>query len=514
MSDWNFQDLSDKELESLMQMGASSLPPDDGLVEEINPWRRAMKQALLGIALNLITLNFWGLNYVLPAVGTLLLLLGFRALRQENRGFALCWYLSLIQALVRYACLIFNAAVWQEELYRLPWMQPLPYVLTILSFVQVLGLRAGFRAARQKAGMDPAAPGTTALVVWYLIMCVLALANYSGLLGWVLIIAYFVILRTLWKLPRQLEEAGYAIRLAPVRLSGFALGAGLSAVVATGIACCYLFAGGYNMGWTPAPEGEQAGLEELREALLDLGFPENVLDDLTAEDLAACEGAFRIFVEQDDYAVNHGREVVYREENHTTVDRVYDVKELRITGVALELPGDRERWRIIHHFEWVVDPGFHGTEALQFWPAYHIEEGWSKGGEASGRVLYERDGVTYAAPYHYLGEQSYQSGSMFWGTQQNSDLFAAFSFPASGQQQRGYVAYDTLENEDGYIMDSWINYTHQNTWFQYPARTAMENCMQGSWNLSGAFSLVQTAIQFYPNDPEDFSEYGYAVIQE
>lgn len=242
MNDRNFQNLSDQELEALMRAGASSLPPDDGLVEEITPWRRAMKRALLGIALNLVTLNFWCLNYLLPAIGTLLLLLGFRALRRENRGFALCWHLALLQAAVRYACLILNAAVWQAEVYQLPWMRPLPYVLSFVSFVQALGLRAGFRAARQKAGLAPAAPGTTALAVWYLIMCALALVNYTGFLGWVLILAYFIILRTLWKLPRQLEEAGYAIRLAPVRFSDFALGAGITGALAAGIAGCYLFA--------------------------------------------------------------------------------------------------------------------------------------------------------------------------------------------------------------------------------------------------------------------------------
>lgn len=514
MNGQEFRNLSDVELEALMRAGASSLPPDDGLVEEITPWRRAMRRALLGIALNLVTLNFWGLNYLLPAVGTLLLLLGFRALRRENRGFALCWLLALLQAAVHYACLILNASVWQAEVYQLPWMQPLPYVLSFASFVQVLGLRAGFRAARRKAGLDPAAPGTTALAVWYLIMCVLALMNYTGFLGWVLIIAYFIILRTLWKLPRQLEEAGYAIRLAPVRISDRALGMGISAVVVLGIACCYLFAGGYDMDWTPVPEGEQAGLETLREELLDLGFPENVLDDLSAEDLAAFEGAVRIVVDQQDYPVNEGRLVTREENGYRVQTRVYDVNELRITGIAAEIPGQRERWRILHHFDWVVDPGFHGTEAMQFWPAYHIEEGWSKGGEASGRVLYDLDGVTYAAPYHYLGEQNYQSNSIFFGTRQNNDLFAAFSFPAKGQRQRGYVVYDTLENTDGYIIDSWINYNHQNSWLQYPVRTAMENRMRGGWDLSGTFSLVQTAVQFYPNDPEEFSGHEYTVVQE
>ena len=66
--------------------------------------------------------------------------------------------------------------------------------------------------------------------------------------------------------------------------------------------------------------------------------------------------------------------------------------------------------------------------------------------------LFPLRGTPYAPPYHYLGERSYQSDTMFWGKQQNNDLFAAFSFPARGQRQRGYVAYDTLENADGYII--------------------------------------------------------------
>ncbi|MDE7218982.1 MAG: hypothetical protein K2O45_05095 [Oscillospiraceae bacterium] len=514
MNDRELRSLSDEELEALMQAGASSLPPDDNLAAEIPPWRKAINRALLGIALNLVTFNFWCLNYILPFIGTLLLLLGFRAIRRENRGFTLCWHLAVLQAVVRYGITILNATVWQAEIYQLLAMQALPYVMSVLSFIQILGLRSGFRTARQKVGLPPAAPGTTALAVWFLIICILALMSYTGFLGWLLIIAYFIILRTLWKLPRQMEEAGYAIEPAPVRLSDRTLGGMIFIAAAAGIACGYLFASGYDMDWQPLSPAGQTGLEELRTELLDLGFPEVVLDDLLTEDLAACEGVLRIITDQKDFPVNGGRIVIREENGYRVQTREYDVNELRLTSVAVELPGERERWHIIHHFEWIVDPGFYGTESMQFWPAYHLAEGWSKGSEASGRVLYDQDGVTYTAPYHYLGELSYQSNSIFWGTQQNTDLFAAFSFPAKGQRQRGYVAYDALENEDGYIIDSWINYTHQNTWFQYPVQTAMENRMQGSWNLSGKFKLVQTAIQFYPNDPETFSDYGYTVITE
>ena len=241
-SDWEFRSLSDEELDILMQAGASSLPPDDNLVAEITPWRKAINRALTGFALNMVTLNFLGLDYLLPAIGTLFLLLGFRALRQENRGFRLCLHLAVFQAIIRYGTLILNATIWQAEIYQMPVMEWAAYFLPALTFVQILGLRAGFRSARSKNDLDPAAPGTTALAVWYVVLYILAVFSYTGwLLTIPLIIAYIVILRTLWKLPRQLEEAGYALRPAPVRLSDQALSLTVCIVLAIGITAGYLF---------------------------------------------------------------------------------------------------------------------------------------------------------------------------------------------------------------------------------------------------------------------------------
>ena len=52
-----------------------------------------------------------------------------------------------------------------------------------------------------------------------------------------------------------------------------------------------------------------------------------------------------------------------------------------------------------------------------------------------------------------------------------------------------YVGDQTAQ-EDTYV-NSWVNYTHQNTWAQYPARTARE----GMWS-SSAFKTIQFALQF------------------
>ena len=65
---------------------------------------------------------------------------------------------------------------------------------------------------------------------------------------------------------------------------------------------------------------------------------------------------------------------------------------------------------------------------------------------------------------------------------------------------RGYVAYPIERVRDGYIVDGWFNYTHQQSWMQYPVMTAMENQMTNGWNWEGVFYEVSTALQFYQNE--------------
>ena len=208
-----------------------------------------------------------------------------------------------------------------------------------------------------------------------------------------------------------------------------------------------------------------------------------MLQDLTAEDIAACDGALRVVTDVHDHAVDNSEK-----------------EPLRITGVAVELPGQRERWMIFHHFLWTADPGFYGTESIQLWPAQHLSKGWESAGALTGRVLYDKDGTTYTAPYYYLGQQTFTSESIFWGEQTSTDLFAAFSMPETGENYRGYVAYPVAKLRDGYIMDSWFNYTHQRTALQYPAMTAMEFQMSGAWDGNGPFRTIQDAPQFYPTE--------------
>lgn len=148
--------------------------------------------------------------------------------------------------------------------------------------------------------------------------------------------------------PAHWTRPGYAIAPGPVRVTDRCLVLVLAAVLGIGCTLGYLFGSSYRMDWQPADTSEQTQTTAIRQQLLDLGFPEAVLDDLTPEDIAACDGALRVVVETEDYPVNDGRNVLWetyneKHERYYVQDTVYDVKELRLTSVGVQLPARRRR---------------------------------------------------------------------------------------------------------------------------------------------------------------------------
>ena len=494
--------MTDRDFDALLRESMQDVPPED-LPETVNPWKRILALLLTGLIFISITLHFYNLDLFLPTLGWILMFTAFRSLRRENRWFRLCWVLSGIQVLYYGAVLILAATVWYGRITGSLPFQVLFWVVLAGQLLLLVALWQGLRAVRRKAGLEPGAGGALALLLWKLAILVLAWMQVDGTVLMIgVLIIYICILRSIWNLSKTLDEAGYLVENAPVHLSEPVLIFGTAAVVAVGVVCGSLLFHRYPMDWQQETVTQKPQVEEVKAQLLALDFPEDVLCDLTDQEILAMKDAKRVVSGTEDHPMNEGREVVDRT-NGIHVSRVYDVQELRITGVAVELPGDREQWQIIHHFRWVVDPKFYGTETIQFWPAWHLEEGWEKGTAPTGRVLCERKGQTYWAPYYALGEQTFRQNAMFFGNEEKTELFADFSMPRYAQNHRGYVTYLALEVQDGCILDDWMNYTHQTGVLQYPCRTAREQRMTDVFNLSGPFVTAQTAVQFYPFREDD-----------
>lgn len=485
-------------LDVLLTQEAGELPPPPVVDEEINPWKRAIHRIVWGIGLTTCTLNFWIIRYLMVAVGTVLLWLGFRALRRENRCFTVCWVISLIEAAFQFVGFILNATIWGSE-HPLIWLS---YFGLLIPLIQYICLWQGIIEVRRRAGQPPKAGAAGALIWLYLVLAALALLNIQGLMivGTLLVI-YILVLRSLSKFAHLLDEAGYQVQPAPVRLSdGRILVIWFVALLGCISAATLLF-GRYPMEWSPRPAGEQAGLEEVRSHLVELGVPEQVADDLSAEDLSSLEGALRVEVEVTEEPFNDGQEVRTSMGTYTYVHTEYVVKEMKVTNLAVELPG--KRWQIIHHFQWQAQPKYRTTECIALKTAARADvEGVHMEGPVTGRLLYDKDGTTYLGDYYRLGVEDYTTDSIFWGATEYHCPMALFSMPLDGENCRGYLTYPMSAGEISKILQSWMNYTHQVGFWNYPLMTAEEYEKMGIWR-SGSFQTAQASIQWIIKETEE-----------
>ncbi len=461
----------------MMREDASALPPP----EKINPWQMAMTQVLWGFGLSTITLNFLYLDYILPALGAVLLVLGFRTLRRENRPLRWCYILSIAKLLVCAAGDVLAALPVKVEL-------PGAYISTAVTLVLYICLWRGMVEVSRAAGAEkPAAPAAGAMALFYALLLPLALI---GLQGWLLVmpilIVYAAILRNMWKLTRSLEDMGYAITAAPVRLPGWAVLWGSLAAMLAAVLLTAFLGQRYPMDWHTRSDAPQS--VPIRQELLEKGFPERVLNDLTADEVAQLAGAAEVYTESStryekgsyrsytcdtyytDMPANWQYDSAKKQEDgsYRYTYRIYDVPKCTVTYVTVMLPGDPGRCMFIQYID--VGGGYMRgfTHGVETWPAWYSQsDQWSRGDYCGGRVLCDRDGQPMAADFYRLENTSVTYDSIF-GTSTNNSIIANWSWPRGGGNGRAYLMYDAylLQDEWAY-MDSWCNYERQ-TEIVYP----------------------------------------------
>lgn len=467
MSDKKHALENEREFDALIESSFSEHPPID-MTDEITPWRKATNRVIWGLALKMVTLQFLWLDQILPFIGTFMLLLGFRALRRENKWFRACHLISIVYAVNYFSSVVLDATVFEYGELLSKIMIAFSITVTLLLLIC---LWSAFRAVRKKAGIPSSAGSVVVLIVWYVVLVALALINYEGILIPILmIVSYAFIIRSLLRLSKELDEAGYAISAAPIKVSDRAFVAVIGSLIAVGIICGYAFFNSYPMKWAPLETADTAQITEIKEKLLELGFPENVLNDISNEDILACDGAEQVVCSYEYYSnLSNGNEIRFR-------------------SVAVRVPEDDDNWKMFHHFIWLDSPKFYGTEGIQIWLS---TQEWQPNVEASGRVYYDEEGKTNFAPYYTLSTENsdYRLDAQF---------YAGFSMPSGGENYRGYISYGIVNSTP----DSWdvftrISYMHQNGPAGYPVMTALDKSKSSGGNSNGMFEAANDWFQFY-----------------
>ena len=480
-------------LDHLLQASLPELPPAE-IAQGVTPWRRAMDRILWGLALTSITLQFWNLQYLLPTIGLVLLMLGFRALRRENGWLAGCFVLAAFRLACTCFLLVINAALYREVFYALPWNSlSVRLFFYAVQLLQLFCFWQGLRGLQRRAGQPIRTGGAAALLFWYALLFPLFLLQYQGWFGIIaLLVLYYLILRSIYGLSFNMEKAGYCVRPASVKLSDRMLCLLLCVLLAAGFAGAHLFSSRYAMDWAPAPSAASAD-QAVCARLAALGFPQRVLADLTPEDLAACADAEQVWVHTSDCSAETNQLAVPVPPEH-----------LQITTVAVRLPGAEEPlYKIFHHFFWAGDLPFYGTESLQLQAAQLLDEDRLQENDVTGQVLYDSSGTTYCAPYHaIIAVDTLEEYDPFFGVSEihSSKIRAAFSYPARSENQRGYLTYtmDASQCNENSILRDWLQYIHQNGWMQYPVRSAL-SYQAFPYGSDGPFSCFEDTIQLFTN---------------
>ena len=404
MTDW-------KDFDDALQDAVADLPPPEDTVQTVTPFRAAIRSVTAGLCLSFFTLDAWYLQYLLPALGAVLLCLGTRSLRSNSRWFCFMWIISVCEALSLYCNTMLQAT-------RLPDLTAFPWLSLGLRAALLVCLHLGLRQAAAETGHSPKGAPVLWALVWYGVLVLLGI--FWPQPGWIVFLAmtaaFVCIVRSLLRVSVQLSEAGYSLRAAPVRVSGGKLTAAylLSLAVLTAglsLAANHLPVEGH-------PVEQLSGSSEtaaIRTDLKALGFPEDLLDLLPETEIAKLSGAEGVQVNLEARADSTDNGVRY-------------------TDIQVQTG-----WRTFrcYHFFTVDTP----RAVLQNQVSLSYND-YADVWDAAGQILWEKNGAMFAA--ELCLEKSVRTS--FFG--ESATYTALFSYPLFTAERRGWAAYSASFSDD------------------------------------------------------------------
>lgn len=443
-----------------------------------NPWGRPISNITWGFAFTVITFNFFSLQYILPTIGGALLYIGFYDLRMENKELNVAWIFSIINMVIELLNLIHvNTPL---HIYHNN-VNIKAFILTAFQVSFLLIFRKGLNKVFERAGVNPTKDPLLWLVIWRIIVVIYAITHLGSI--WFiylpLIYYYFYNFRSLYRLGNELSGINLIFSEVTVRFSSkkYALG--------YVIGCAFiviLCAVGYNHITLDSTEFIPSNNSETRDMLMDMGFPEAILKDISDDEVEVLKDAIYVDVSSELLMFDYKEESIKSEMGTYNVTKKPGKSNLEATSIYVELK-DSSMYGL-QYFQW--------QGSGSYW-----NDGFIVGGSVplefiNGRLLYENKGTSYTASIPRLNNEMVLETDRFGSENKYKNITGAVNYPFGSEKQRGYVFYQLDLSSGVWLGCSSLNYIHYSNPFRFPYEETEQKNLIFNKKLRQHFTYFET----------------------
>lgn len=417
-----------------------------------------VKNIAIGFMLTVMTFNFLWLQYILPAIGAVLLYNGFREIKKENKGFNIAWVFSVINLGLNILNLIYVSTPLSLNLkYR--WSMVV--ISTVFQLTFLIFFRKGVKEIFNKNNITLKKDPIIRLIIWRILVVILAVSEIGQI--WIfsipIIIYYFYIFRLLYKLSYEFEEKIFIYKnnVGCFNKKQLLLGYLTICTLVTSMSC--IFSNHIKLN-----SNEVYPVEEFttRNILIDKGIPVKIVKDIEDEDISILNNIINVEVFKDNLTFGSNINKTTEEIDDNTNKRGGN---LEVTSIFIELM--ESEMYAIEYFNWGNNGPYwqDGFSVSNTWPLELI----------SGRLLYDIEDVSYYAEIPRLRDGLVVSDDIFGFDRQENKITGVMNYPSKSKDQRGYIFYKINIQEGTIAGSNIVNYIHYSHPFRIPYEEVEKN---------------------------------------
>ena len=420
---------------------------------------RAIKNIAIGFMFTLFTFNFLWLQYILPTLAAVLLYIGFRDLRKENKALKVAWKFSIINLTFNVLSLIYKSTPLSIKFNNI-FLSAL--ILIVFHITFLIAFRKGIREVFCKANVEYKKDPIMKLIIWRIIVTIIALTELGQIwfISMPMIIYYFYIIRLLYKLSYDIESINCMTLNTKIRFSDKSLMIGyITSCIFLVVISCVL------SNYIRLDSVEVMPVKEYsnRNMLIDEGIPLKIVKDILDEDMAVLKDIVNVETVNIDFDFDNNSE-----------------KDLEATTIFIELKYNK--MYAIEYFNW-GEKGPHWQDGIAISNSRDLEL-------INGRLIYENEGINYASEIPRLNGGIVDSTDIFGQLSQENRITGAINYPLNSKEQRGYIFYKINIEEGALLGTNIADYMHYSHPFRIPY-TEIEKS-----NLSFSNNLRQNASNY------------------